>query len=70
MIATQREVIFKTVSLNSRCDCFRFLRSHCQTIFHHLNHNKMQQEMEHTSAAARKYCNLASVDVKDLDFDS
>lgn len=60
MIATQREVILKAVSLNSRCDCFRFLCSPCQTIFHNLNHNKMQQEMEHASAGARKYCNLAS----------
>lgn len=65
MIATQREVILKAVSLNSRFDCFRlFVCSPCQTIFHgRLIHNKMQQEMEHTSAGARKYCNLASVDV-------
>lgn len=59
MIATQREVILKAVSLNSRCDCFRFLCSPCQTIFHNLNHNKMQQKMEHASAGARKYCSLA-----------
>lgn len=60
MIATQRDVIFKAASLNSRCDCFRFLCSPSQTIFHSLNHNKMQQEIEHASAGARKYCNLAS----------
>lgn len=61
VIATQREVILKAErkvsSLNSSFDCFRFLCSPCQTIFHnHLNHNKMQQEMEHASAGERNYC--------------